>query len=112
MAAANKLRGEVKIKIRGKELTFAATFDAIARIESIVEGSFFGYVQSLNSTSVRVTELARIAAACCKETQDETEIGEAIVEYGLLPFLNGPFSELMARGAGFHESLERTDSGK
>jgi hypothetical protein len=108
-ALPNTLRGEVVFTAHGRNYTLRPSFDAIARIESIVGGSFFGYVQSLNSSEVKVTDLAKIVAACCIDAAPE-EIGPAIVEYGLLPFLNGPFSELMARGAGFHESLEQEQS--
>lgn len=110
---ANTLRGEVCFEVGGRTFTLRPTFDAIARIETLLNRSFFDYVQSMSASNVRVADLAKVTAACCIDAKEE-EIGPAIVEYGLLQFLNGPFSELMARGAGFHETLKQDggDAGK
>lgn len=112
---ANTLRGEVVFKAGERELTLRPTFDALAKIEGIVGQSFFAYVQDLNASTARITEVAAITAAACVDDITAEEAGELIVEYGAVAFINGPFSELILRGAGYHESLDRAegdDSGK
>lgn len=116
MTEANTLRGEVVFNVGGRFITLRPTFDSLVKIEQITGETFFEYVQNLNASTAKVSDVAKITAACSVDNMTTEQAGEAIFEFGVIAFINGPFSELILRGAGFHESLEQSggdsDEGK
>lgn len=103
---ANTMRGEVVFNVGGQSFTLRPTFEALVKIEGIVGRSFFEYVQNLNAGSAKLTEVAAIVSACSVDPMTKDEAGSHIFDFGVVSFLNGPFAELIMRGAGFYEGIE------
>jgi hypothetical protein len=111
--AANKTRGEIEFKVGGKSYKLRPTFDCLARFEDIVGCGFFEYVADgklanrVTLPQLRDIVVAGIEGAGSSITPEAA--GQLILDFGVVQFMSGPYSEFLSRAAGFNETLPRAE---
>lgn len=107
---ANKLRGEVAFEIGDDVYIMRPDFSFVAEVEDITGKNFFDYVSSLAHGMPAAKEVAAIVQAGLKSAGTEVtkeEAGNIAINYGLSDFIQNPYTELLARGGGYYEKLEK-----
>lgn len=86
---ANKLRGEVTLKLDGKNYTLRPTFGTLCELEDAYEAPILRIMEDMRGGKIRLSGLAKVIFSGVHGFDHETEItveqiGELIVKDGLL----------------------------
>lgn len=86
MSGANDLRGEVALRLNGRELLLRPTFGRLVAAEAET-GSLFALVERAVSEDVRLADMAALFWHCLDEEQERSAFEEALLAAGVASLL-------------------------
>lgn len=121
---ANKLRGEVTLKLGGNDYTLRPTFNALCEMEDVCKAPILRIMEEMQSGTIRLSVLANIVWAGMRgydsaEALTTEEVGEMIVSDGLLNVMeqkgsNGinPITQFVLNGVLGGEEVSKEEPKK